>query len=495
MAADFLAVTIGVGEPHCRLAELAAERMRRFSGLDVRILGDAEVRQTGVRDPNHLKFHLFDFANAENVLYFDSDAFCLRPWNPRQFEDSASWVAVRGFWFDAQVQRLGRTYGFGDDIIQGGWFLCNRTRHARVLRLAQALQPPDDRFDGFFNIDEIALSTALNRLDVPVRFLDRRYDWLQYGRGDLWHRAGVVIGHACDGNLRHDYLWGDLPEQPPAAPAVEFFDRSYWYRREGYDERLLEFRSDGTIGAGGGDAERYWFVRPDAAGRYLVIGSVHDETCTLTEEAAGGWRGRWRRYEQMPVTLLPMAEPDEKHISATGCWLDGSPEGHYADPPLADALAEFFAGQSVVDFGCGRGDYVARLRERTIDCAGYDGNPHTPALSGGRCGVLDLARPCDLNRQYDWVLSLEVGEHIPPAFEAMFLDNLARHAQVGIVLSWAVVGQGGRGHCNERNNDEVRRRLAERQYTSDLQTERTLREASTLDWFQQTLMVFRKQTV
>ena len=33
--------------------------------------------------------------------------------------------------------------------------------------------------------------------------------------------------------------------------------------------------------------------------------------------------------------------------------------------------------------------------------------------------------------------SFEVGEHIPPDFEYVYLENLVRHARIGIVLSWS----------------------------------------------------------
>jgi tryptophanyl-tRNA synthetase len=45
--------------------------------------------------------------------------------------------------------------------------------------------------------------------------------------------------------------------------------------------------------------------------------------------------------------------------------------------------------------------------------------------------------------QYDWIISLEVALHIPEKYEAVYLDNILRHAKEGIILSWAVPGQGG----------------------------------------------------
>jgi hypothetical protein len=49
----------------------------------------------------------------------------------------------------------------------------------------------------------------------------------------------------------------------------------------------------------------------------------------------------------------------------------------------------------------------------------------------------------------------QVGEHIPAAAMDAFLGNLLRHARRGLVLSWAVPGQGGHFHINELPNQAV----------------------------------------
>jgi len=327
MTAELLAVTIGIGAEHEALAAEAAQRMRRFTDVEVRILGRDELIRAGVGDPNHLKFHLFDLVDAENILYFDGDAFCLRPWNPRRWLNRAEWIAVRGFWFDPRVRRLGEIYGFGDETFNGGLFLINRRHHQRVLRLAQAIQPTDNRFPGLDNPDEIALSAALAALQVRIHFLDRRFNWIQYGRGDLAGRADVIVAHACHPELRRSYaepaqsLFGAAPlaEEPRNAKhdgqrttnhgrvagevLPEFSDAVYIYDRVGYDVRPVYFRSDGTIGDGGGHAERYYFGAQKDERVQLVIGSVQEETCTLSRDSDGVWRGRWSHHERMPIAL------------------------------------------------------------------------------------------------------------------------------------------------------------------------------------------------
>lgn len=171
--------------------------------------------------------------------------------------------------------------------------------------------------------------------------------------------------------------------------------------------------------------------------------------------------------------------------SATGFWI-GNESGHYDDPGLCRALFGLFTGCSVLDLGCGNGYYLQEFRRAGIVCQGVDGNPDT---QHGR--VFDLAFPQDLG-EWDWILSLEVGEHIPAEFEEVYLGNLVRHAGKGVVLSWAVPGQEGHGHVNCHSNDWVLEQMAARGFWSDLGMTLLLRRAATLPWFPHTLMVFRR---
>ncbi len=303
------AVTIGIGAEHVALAKEAATRMQQLARVPVQILDANDLRRSGVSHPCHLKFRLFELVDAENILFFDADAFCLRPWEPTAFCDRREWLAVRGWWFDPWVAKVGDAYGFGEDIFNAGIFLCNRTNHLPVLRLAEALHTDDDRYVGLHNPDEIALNIARAVSRTPIEFLDRRYNWLQFGRGTLAEHADVVIAHACDAELRRQYLLnaGFLKCQAGVAKenivADELAGKSFIYDRLGYDSRPMFLRTDGTIGRGIGGAERYFMTTGGAEQHRLVIGSELDETCVLKKDIDGVWRGRWSNYERMPVTL------------------------------------------------------------------------------------------------------------------------------------------------------------------------------------------------
>lgn len=185
-------------------------------------------------------------------------------------------------------------------------------------------------------------------------------------------------------------------------------------------------------------------------------------------------------------------------INANGFW-EGTGEdvqsGHFYDPTLAVALVQFFKNENVqtlVDFGCGDGKYVKTFRENAINAQGFDGNPNTPEYTNNTCAVLDLAVPFKFDNPVDWVMSLEVGEHLPKQFEDTFIQNLHYNNKNGILLSWALEGQGGHGHYNERNNDYIKNKICALGYTNDLLVENYIRSAATIWWFKNTIMVFRK---
>lgn len=190
---------------------------------------------------------------------------------------------------------------------------------------------------------------------------------------------------------------------------------------------------------------------------------------------------------------------NENQVHSRGFWLIGDKETpeHAFDPSLCNAISAMLRKEnaaSVIDFGCGLGDYVKRLKRSGFDAYGVDGNPNTPALTGGLCGVMDLTQTFymwDLG-DYDWAISLEVGEHIPKEYEQVFLDNIEQFANNGVILSWAVVGQGGLGHVNCQNNDYVIGQMALRGFAYDEQASQILRDAAQLPWFKSTLMVFKK---
>jgi SAM-dependent methyltransferase len=175
-----------------------------------------------------------------------------------------------------------------------------------------------------------------------------------------------------------------------------------------------------------------------------------------------------------------------------GYFRDESSDGQYCDEDLATQLCVLFQGFRVYDFGCGTGEYVRRMRGAGIDAAGFDGNP---TLFPDVTSNFDLTTPVTLTCAADFLLSLEVGEHIPMQFANCYIDNVCNHAKIGVVLSWAVPGQGGRGHFNEQPNEWVIAQLSKRGWIYDSVAAMKLRSICRLPWFKNTLMVFRPEHV
>jgi hypothetical protein len=124
---------------------------------------------------------------------------------------------------------------------------------------------------------------------------------------------------------------------------------------------------------------------------------------------------------------------------------------------------------------------------------GYDGSPNVENVTKGHVKHFDLTQNMTLGRNFHWVMSMEVGEHIPQKFESIYLSNVAKHVQDGLVLSWAVRGQGGRMHVNNMNNDEVEAKLGHLGFRPVKYLWEYLRSKATKYWFKNTLMVFKPE--
>lgn len=186
-------------------------------------------------------------------------------------------------------------------------------------------------------------------------------------------------------------------------------------------------------------------------------------------------------------------------VSMFGGWCQdaGSKDGgeHATDQNLIEYLKTFFKGKHVGSFGDGPGEY-----KRLLDKAGslasytaYDGSPFASENSEGRVSHLDFTIEAFGLPAFDWVLSLEVAEHIPAEFESKFVDNLVRHAKEGIVMSWAVPGQGGLSHVNNRDLNYVIRTLDSLGFSHDAEASKQIQAACSLGWLKANVNVYRRK--
>jgi len=184
-------------------------------------------------------------------------------------------------------------------------------------------------------------------------------------------------------------------------------------------------------------------------------------------------------------------------ISDTGAWnIDGSKfeEAHAYDEKVASSIVNYAKTLGVTktyDFGCGNGKYVQKFRKDGIEAFGIDGNPKTSSFPF--CSVQDLTSKFQLE-PVNFLLCLEVCEHIPKEYEDVLLQTLDRHLVPGgtLVISWAIVGQPGFGHVNCQNNDYVISKFNSMGYSYENNKSLQLRKNTICGWFSNTLMVFTK---
>ena len=154
--------------------------------------------------------------------------------------------------------------------------------------------------------------------------------------------------------------------------------------------------------------------------------------------------------------------------------------------------------QSFNDFGAGIGQYKTGVENQRpqVVWRSYDGAGNVEEWTKGYVEWVDLTQPLSLPKA-DWVISLEVGEHISNSHEGMFLRNLHQHNCKGIILSWAILGQGGKSHINTHSSSYVISLVEALGYTWDSGLTKQFRRNGDnhfdqYEWFKKSILVFRR---
>lgn len=196
---------------------------------------------------------------------------------------------------------------------------------------------------------------------------------------------------------------------------------------------------------------------------------------------------------QLDAWLVSALHGPMYDVPRSGCWVK-HPHGqshalayghHMADAGLVGWLDAFLRPQkgrhfSVNDYGCGLGQLGHALlardpQHRYWGCDAGD----SMELSGG------FVHSCKADQMpmADWVVSLEVGEHIPAAGEANYLHALDAAACRGIILSWAAPGQGGHGHVNTQAASSFVPKVEAMGYRVSTELTNAIRDNASLAWF------------
>ncbi|PVD21696.1 hypothetical protein C0Q70_17496 [Pomacea canaliculata] len=190
----------------------------------------------------------------------------------------------------------------------------------------------------------------------------------------------------------------------------------------------------------------------------------------------------------------------ENEVASSGGWCQDESDPkktkvHHFDQRLANILGHFLSGQCVASFGDGLGNYKEYLLTQGLVASydAYDGAPFCENVTSGAVKFMDLTIPQYGLPVYDWVICLEVAEHVPARYERVLVDNIARHARKGIVLSWGHPGQEGFHHVNNKSPEDVKRLLDEVGFTLNDSSSSLLRQNSTHYWFRENTFVFERK--
>ncbi|MDX2047195.1 MAG: class I SAM-dependent methyltransferase [Chitinophagaceae bacterium] len=109
---------------------------------------------------------------------------------------------------------------------------------------------------------------------------------------------------------------------------------------------------------------------------------------------------------------------------------------------------------SVLDVGCGVGAWLKVWKDNlgVSDIIGIDGeyvSRESLQIPEKNFISKDLKGSFALNRKFDLVMSLEVGEHLPHETSAQFISNLVSHGNI-VLFSAAMLHQTGTYHINEQ---------------------------------------------
>lgn len=147
---------------------------------------------------------------------------------------------------------------------------------------------------------------------------------------------------------------------------------------------------------------------------------------------------------------------------------------------------------TVADFGAGGGHYSMWLNETGLVRAfAFDGTHQAAELTGGVVQEVNLIQQMELWQTFDWILCLEVGEHVPKQFARVLLGNLRRHAKSGLIMSWSEDWEGI-GHVNCLSRQEfVAMVQVETGFVLDATATQAVKDMCEIDYIARTIAIFR----
>lgn len=209
--------------------------------------------------------------------------------------------------------------------------------------------------------------------------------------------------------------------------------------------------------------------------------------------------GALAHREEKKKVLEEMLKERDKRLGIkwnTGYWKNAGPSLHAFSDALAKWMVKYLENDKdkpLHDFGCGLGGYLKTFKEAGFtDLCGYEGEAPNNK-------VFDNIKQQDLTEPFIVTpgncVCLEVLEHIPFQVTEQAISNIINACNGKLIMSWAVRGQGGIGHINCLDNNEVIDLFKAKGFKyleEDSLSARRVINNNAL-WFKNTIMIFEKE--
>jgi SAM-dependent methyltransferase len=160
-------------------------------------------------------------------------------------------------------------------------------------------------------------------------------------------------------------------------------------------------------------------------------------------------------------------------------------------------LFKYFKPSSVVDIGCGTGDWLSAFQSFGItDYVGVDGDyvdHRMLQIPESHFVKYDLKQRFKVERRFDLAMSVEVGEHLPNESSEVLVETLSGLSDF-IMFSAATQGQGGTYHINEQPHQYWINKFEKRGYKLyDILRQQIWHLPYVECWYRQNILLFIKE--
>lgn len=141
----------------------------------------------------------------------------------------------------------------------------------------------------------------------------------------------------------------------------------------------------------------------------------------------------------------------------TGAWSYANPQGEWHGcRPIVEAWKSIFHPKNALDVGCGRGTFIAYMRDVGIRARGFDFSEWSVNNRYSRCNKkwiknCDVTKPWPYpDKSFDLVTVLDLMEHIYSDNISDVISEMYRVSKKWIFLEIATVGKGSGSDIHEK---------------------------------------------